>query len=228
MSDALLEIRSLSIRYNDAQECVVRGFDLELAANEIVCLRGRSGIGKSTVTAAIMGMLPEHNAVAESGEILYNGRDLLHCGEAELRAIRWREIAIVPQSSMGSFNPMFTIRTSLREMLRLENRRITKTEMAQRENALMELVSLDRSVLGCYPHEMSGGMKQRAAIALAMVYSPKILILDEATTGLDIKLQADVLGTILQIRDAAKTAILFISHDAELGDKFSERRVEML
>ena len=92
----------------------------------------------------------------------------------------------------------------------------------------MDMVHLDRSVLGCYAHEMSGGMKQRAAIALSVIYSPKLLILDEATTGLDIKVQADVLGTILQLKEKTDMSILFISHDAALGDKISDRRVEMI
>lgn len=99
--------------------------------------------------------------------------------------------------------------------------------MARREERLMEIVHLDKKVLDCYAHEMSGGMKQRAAIALALVYSPRLLILDEATTGLDNKVQADVLGTILQIKKETNMTILFISHNAQLADKISDRRVEM-
>lgn len=99
--------------------------------------------------------------------------------------------------------------------------------MVRREERLMDVVHLDRSVLNCYAHEMSGGMKQRAAIALAMIYTPRLLILDEATTGLDIKVEADVLGTILQIKKQTNMTILFISHDARLGDQISDRRVEM-
>ena len=228
MSEERLIITDLSIRYNNSDVCAVENFNLILHENEILCLRGRSGIGKSTVTAAIMGMLPEHNAVAEGGSILYNGQDLLRCPESVMGKIRWREIAIVPQSSMSSFNPAYTIRKSIREMLRLENKRISKEEMKMREEALMDRVSLGKRALDCYPHEMSGGMKQRAAIAMAMVYTPRLLILDEATTGLDIKVQADVLGTILEIQRNTRMAVLFISHDAELGDKLSSRKVEML
>lgn len=226
MSHIILRAQDLSIRYLDSQEFVVRDFSFEMYEGEVLCLRGRSGIGKTTVTAAIMGMLPLTNAMAE-GKLFYGDMDLLHASEAELQKIRWKEIALVPQSSMNAFNPVYTIRRTLREMMRLENRKITKAEMARREEELMELVQLDHSVLGCYAHEMSGGMKQRAAIALAMVYSPKLLILDEATTGLDIKVQADVLGTILKLKRDTNMSILFISHDAQLGDKISDRRVEM-
>ena len=228
MREKTLDIQDLSIRYNGSENCVVNNFSLHLFHDEILCLRGRSGIGKSTITAAIMGMLPAHDAVAESGQILFNGRDLLKCSEKSMKKIRWRDIAIVPQSSMNSFNPTYTIRESIREMLTLGGERLSKADMAQRETELMKQVSLDSRALDCYPHEMSGGMKQRAAIALAMVFSPKILILDEATTGLDIKIQADVLGTILRLQRETHMAVLFISHDAALGDKLSARKVEML
>lgn len=226
MSDVLLQAKNLSIRYLDSREWVVRDFSFELHEGEILCLRGRSGVGKSTVTAAMMGMLSTCNAVAE-GELDYRGRSLIHSDERTLRDVRWHEIALVPQSSMNAFNPAYTIRRTLREMMKLENRRVTAAEMTRREEALMDAVHLDRSVLNCYAHEMSGGMKQRAAIALALVYTPKLLILDEATTGLDIKVEADVLGAILQIKKRTNMTLLFISHDARLGDHISDRRVEM-
>lgn len=226
MSAPLLRAEDLSIRYLDSQEYVVKHFNFELYKGEILCLRGRSGIGKTTVTAAIMGMLPTCNAEA-TGHLYYNDIDLIHAPEAQLQSLRWREIALVPQSSMNAFNPVYTVRKTLREMMKLEDRHITRAEMARREEALMDMVHLDRAVLGCYAHEMSGGMKQRAAIALSVIHSPKLLILDEATTGLDIKVEADVLGTILQMKQRTDMSILFISHDAALGDKISNRRVEM-
>ncbi|MGI6462099.1 MAG: ATP-binding cassette domain-containing protein [Candidatus Scatomorpha sp.] len=227
MDKPLLNAKNLSIRYLDSDKYVVKDFNFELNKGEILCLRGRSGIGKTTVTAAVMGMLPICNAEAK-GNLYYNDIDLISAPESELQKLRWREIALVPQSSMNAFNPVFTIRKTLREMMLLENNRISKAEMACREEELMDMVHLDRSVLGCYAHEMSGGMKQRAAIALSVIYSPKLLILDEATTGLDIKVQADVLGTILQLKQRTDMSILFISHDAELGDQISDRMVEMV
>ena len=226
MSEIILSAKNLSIRYLDSEEYAVRDFSFEMYEGEILCLRGRSGSGKTTLTAAIMGMLPISNAEAK-GELFYGDTDLIRASETELQKLRWKEIALVPQSSMNAFNPVYTIRRTLREMMRLEDKRIAKSEMARREEELMDLVHLDRSVLGCYAHEMSGGMKQRAAIALAVLHSPRLLILDEATTGLDIKVQADVLGTILQVNQNTNMSILFISHDAQLGDHISDRRVEM-
>ena len=227
MSEIILRAEDLSIRYLNSSSYAVKDFSFELYRGEILCLRGRSGSGKTTVTAAIMGMLPLCNAEA-GGHLYYRDTDLIHASAAELQKLRWKEIALVPQSSMNAFNPVYTIRKTLREMMRLEDKHITKAEMARREEELMDMVHLDRSVLDCYAHEMSGGMKQRAAIALSVIYSPRLLILDEATTGLDIKVQADVLGTILQLKQRTDMSILFISHDAQLGDEISDRRVEMI
>jgi peptide/nickel transport system ATP-binding protein len=226
MRRALLEVNSLSIRYRGAARDCVKNLSFTLYKSEILCLRGRSGSGKSTVMLAIMGMLPEYNADA-TGFIMYGGDNILAMSEGELRCLRWRHIALAPQSAMNSFNPMYTIRRSLREMLLLGQKKMSGKELRRQEEALMDMVCLDKRVLSCYAHELSGGMKQRAAIALALVYQPKILILDEATTGLDIKSQADVLGTLLRIKEQWDMSILFISHDAALGDILADRRVEL-
>ncbi|MBU4541631.1 MAG: ATP-binding cassette domain-containing protein [Acetobacterium sp.] len=226
MNQSILEIKALSVWYPNTEKPVINGFNLNLYQNEILCLRGPSGSGKSTIVASIMGMLENYDARAV-GNIFYDNVDLLGVSEEKMKMIRWHEIALVPQFSMNLFNPVYTIRQTLREMMWLKNKNITKTKLQDQESLLMEMVHLEKSVLGCYAHEMSGGMKQRAAIALAMVHSPKILILDEATTGLDIKIQADVLGTILRLKKTMDMTILFISHDAELGNNISDRMVEI-
>jgi peptide/nickel transport system ATP-binding protein len=226
MNPVILEVRSLTVRYSETEKNILNDLNFVVYSSEILSLRGRSGSGKSTVAMGIMGMLGEYKARAE-GYILYEGNNLLTLPEREMRKIRWKNIAMVPQSSMNAFNPRYTIRRSLREMMLQEDRRIPKEKMAIREAYLIDMVHLDKQILSCYAHEMSGGMKQRAAIALAMIHSPRILILDEATTGLDIKSQADVLGTILRIKQEQDMTILFISHDAELADNFSDRRVEL-
>jgi ABC-type glutathione transport system ATPase component len=226
MSDVLLCARRLTIHYAGNPEPVVRDFSFELQRGQVLCLAGRSGAGKTTVTAAIMGMLDRIGAKAQ-GQLLYDGRDLLTMSAQEYASVRWREIALVPQSSMNSFNPVDTIGQCLDEMLRLQDRHMKREQMQRRKEELLCAVQLERDVLGCYAHELSGGMKQRAAIALALVYTPRLLILDEATTGLDSKVQADVLGTILQIQRKHQMSILFISHDAALGRAFADAQVNL-
>ena len=225
----LLEIKDLSIRYQSAKQNTIHHLSFAIRKGEILCLRGRSGAGKSTVIWAIMGMLEEYDAVCEGGEILYEGIDLLHCSEKEWKKLRWREIALVPQSSMNSFNPVYTIGRTINEMFRYneETKRWSKAQRRARMEQLMDMVYLDHNVLNCFPHQLSGGMRQRSAIALAIMFHPKILILDEATTGLDILIQADVLGTILELKKQQNMTILFISHDAELAKSFSDRSVEL-
>ncbi|MDO4490768.1 MAG: dipeptide/oligopeptide/nickel ABC transporter ATP-binding protein [Lachnospiraceae bacterium] len=161
------------------------------------------------------------------------------------RVFTWRDIALVPQSSMSSFNPVYTIRKTMQETMMAnliaEEKGESETQgkgnsksMLQDKNALeqylvelMEMVQLDPSVLDAYPHELSGGMKQRTAIALAIMFQPKLLILDEATTGLDLLVQAQVLGTILKLRDTCNMTILFISHDQTLAEEFCDSWIEL-
>jgi ABC-type glutathione transport system ATPase component len=225
----LLQIKDLSIRYKSAETATIQNLSFHVDEGEIVCLRGRSGAGKSTIIWSIMGMLEEYDAVCEGGSVLYRGVDLLTAGQKQWRSLRWREIALVPQSSMNSFNPVFTIGRTMNEMFRYqeETKRWSRKQRQARMEELMDMVRLDRNVLNCYPHQLSGGMKQRVAIALAVMFHPKLLILDEATTGLDILIQAEVLGTILELKKQQSMTILFISHDAELADHFSDRRVEL-
>lgn len=223
----LLQVQDLCIKYSSADTCVINQLNFDVLEGEILCLHGRSGAGKSTVVWAITGMLAEYDAVCQGGHIWYHGLDLLHCSEKERQAIRWKEIALVPQSSMNSFNPVFTIGKTIEEMLKLQGGQMTKAQRQSRMEELMGMVHLKPQVLDCYPHQLSGGMKQRAAIALGILFDPKLLILDEATTGLDILIQADVLGTILELKKQKHITILFISHDAELARNFCDRRIEL-
>ena len=223
----ILEIENLSISYFNSSKPVVDGFSLFLYEDEILSLHGCSGAGKSTIVYAIMGALSLNNAVCTSGAIYYKNKNLLALSDDAMRKIRWHEISLVPQASMASFNPVFTIAETLLEMLNSnESTRLWGREQKHaRMRELMDMVRLDQHVLNCYPHQLSGGMKQRAAIALAIIFNPKILIMDEATTGLDILVEADVLGSILQLKNSNNMSVLFISHDADLSAKFAHRQV---
>lgn len=222
----LLTVKHLTICYRDAVEPAVRDLSFSMASGEILGLHGPSGVGKSTVVWALMGMLEAYNACG-TGTISFWGKsvDLTHspCG---LRR-NWREIALVPQSSMSALNPVATIGQTMLEMMRAHEGRGKRQQRLHRAKELLELVHLNPGVLRAYPHELSGGMKQRISIALAMLYVPSLLILDEATTGLDLLVEAEILGTILELQQRNRMGILMISHDGRLMDAFCHRRVEI-
>lgn len=225
MAERILEVRNLTIRYKDAAEPVVKNLSFTLNRGEILCISGKSGAGKSTIVWSLMEMLEDYNAVAE-GSICFNGSILQYEGkDLKEKKWSWREIALVPQASMSGFNPLFTIGETLMEMLDVYEGRGRREEKKKSIFELLSMVCLGENVYHCYPHELSGGMKQRAAIAMGMMFHPQILILDEATTGLDLLIQAEVLGTILKLKKEQDISILFISHDSDLAANFCDRQI---
>lgn len=222
----LLTVEHLTIRYRDAVEPAVRDLNFSMASGDILGLHGPSGAGKSTVVWALMGMLEAYNACG-TGTISFLGDtvDLAHSPHGLRRS--WKEIALVPQSSMSALNPVATIGQTMLEMMRAHEGRGHRRQRLERAEELLELVHLDPGVLRAYPHELSGGMKQRISMALAMLYAPKLMILDEATTGLDLLVEAEILGTILELQQRNQMGILMISHDRRLTEAFCHRQVEI-
>ncbi|MBR5510381.1 MAG: ABC transporter ATP-binding protein [Lachnospiraceae bacterium] len=227
MKESVLSVKNLTIQYKDAEEPVIKDLSFELQQGEILCISGKSGAGKSTIVWALLEMLEDYNAVA-FGEIGFEG-DVLHYQGTDLkkRKWNWRQIALVPQASMSGFNPLFTIGETMMEMLDVYEGKGRKAEKKQRIIELLDMVCLKNKVFDSYPHELSGGMKQRAAIAMAIMFHPKVLVLDEATTGLDLLIQAEVLGTILELKKKEDISILFISHDRELASNFCDRQISI-
>ena len=180
----ILSVQNLSIQYKNQSCCSVNSLSFDLKKGETLCLHGNSGCGKSTVVWTIMGRIRSMGGIA-SGNIMYEGLDLVTCTEKQWREIRWKKLALVPQSSMNSFNPIYTIGKTLDEMYRIHMPNLSKQEKKERKLQLMSMVHLEERVLNCYPHELSGGMRQRAAIAVAIMLSPELLILDEATSSID-------------------------------------------
>ena len=220
---ALLEIEDLVVEYV-SDERSVRGADrvsFSIAPGEILGLAGESGCGKSTVANAIMRLLKDPARIS-GGSIRFDGRDVLQMSADELRSWRWRETAMVFQSAMNSLNPVMRIADQIIDVLRTHNsmsRAVARAEAAR----LMELVRIDPERLRAYPHQLSGGQRQRVVIAMACALRPRLLILDEPTTALDVVVQQEILAQIKDLQKEFGFSVLFITHDMSLMLELSDR-----
>jgi oligopeptide transport system ATP-binding protein len=217
---ALLAVRGLAVSFAGRGEKparALRGIDLDLAQGEIRGLVGESGSGKTVTSTCIMGLLPTPPARIEAGQILFRGRDLLSLSAEERRRVRGRQIAMVFQEPSRYLNPSFKVGTQITEMLAV-HLGMDRQQARTRAEELAGFVGLGggRRVLASYPHELSGGMKQRAMIAMAISCNPALLIADEPTTALDVTLQLQILRLVLRLRESIGMGILFISHDLRL------------
>ena len=220
------QVRELTVTYSPEDGEPIRALDgvsIEVRSGEIVGILGESGCGKSTLASALLRLLAPH-AKCEGGTILAGGRDLLNLSERELRAIRGREISLIPQDPALSLNPVMTAGSQVDEVLRAH----LPLPSQQRRKRVMELfreVGFDRpeEIYSAYPHQLSGGQRQRIAIAQAVACRPALVIADEPTSKLDATLQAEIVALLSQIRRQHGTAILVISHDLTLFAGFADR-----
>ncbi len=225
----LLEVKDLNIEFHDhlIPETVVYDFDLELKAGEIVGLVGESGSGKSMRALAIAGLLSRRD-MHKRGQILFDGLDLLTCERSKLRKIQGNEISMIFQEPMTSLNPVKRIGWQIEESLRIHTE-LNKEERYQKAIEMMKEVELPdpERLYRQYPHELSGGMRQRVMIAAAMICNPRILIADEPTTALDVTIQAQIVELLKRMNREKQTSILFISHDLSLVKQLCERVLVM-
>ena len=225
----LLEVKDLNIEFHDhlIPETVVYDFDLELKAGEIVGLVGESGSGKSMSALAIAGLLSRKD-MHKRGQILFDGLDLLTCERSKLRKIQGNEISMIFQEPMTSLNPVKRIGWQIEESLRIHTE-LNKEERYQKAIEMMKEVELPdpERLYRQYPHELSGGMRQRVMIAAAMICNPRILIADEPTTALDVTIQAQIVELLKRMNREKQTSILFISHDLSLVKQLCERVLVM-
>ena len=219
----LLELRDLVVEYGTDRGAVtaVNGVSLAIRPGEIVGLAGESGCGKSTIANAILQVLRPPGRIA-GGEIVFRGRNLVGLPPSELRQIRWRHIAMVFQSAMSSLNPVTRIEDQFVDMFRA-HQKISKRFATMKAAELLEVVGIDRDRLRAYPHELSGGMRQRVVIAMAMALGPELLLLDEPTTALDVIVQREILQQLEELQREMGFAVLFITHDLSLLVEFSDR-----
>ncbi|MGW0485613.1 ABC transporter ATP-binding protein [Nonomuraea sp. NPDC003214] len=225
----VLEVRGLGVDYQSATGAVhaVADVTLDLRRGEILGLAGESGSGKSTLANAVARLLRPPAAIT-SGSVLYRRRDgteadVLALGPKQLRAFRWKELAVVFQSAMNSLNPVATIGAQIDDVLRIHAPDLSRKARAARAAELLQRVGINADRLRGYPHELSGGMRQRAAIAIALALNPEIIIMDEPTTALDVVVQRDILHEIGALREEYGFAVVFITHDLSLLMEISDR-----
>ncbi len=212
---SLLDVRNLRVNYLTHRGPVraVDGVSFAIQPGEVIGLAGESGSGKSTIAHGILRIL-RPPALITGGQILFAGHDILEMGDAELEHFRWSSVSIVFQSAMNALNPVMRIRDQLLDVM--EHHGVPKAEANDRARRLFDLVGIDPQRLDAYPHQLSGGMRQRAVIAIALALDPPLLIMDEPTTALDVVVQKDILQEINSLREKLGFSILFITHDLSL------------
>lgn len=214
---ALLEIRNLNAGYvKQGQEVrAVRDVSLTLEQGEFLGLAGESGCGKSTLANAITGLLMKPGQVF-SGEVLFEGENLFTKSEEELRQMRWKDFSIVMQASMNVLNPVMRIRDQFYDTIKAHTDIRDRDQLEQIAQEMFKLVNIAPQYLDAYPHQLSGGMKQRVVIAIALCLRPKLVIMDEPTTALDVVVQRAILQQIDQLRRELNFSVIFITHDLSL------------
>lgn len=220
----MLDIVNLSIKYITEDETVdaVNKVSFSLKEGETLGLVGETGAGKTTTALGIMRLIPEPPGKIMEGEIYFQGEDLLKIPEEDMRGIRGSKISMIFQDPMTSLNPVMTVGEQIAEVIEIHEKK-NKVDALVKAEEMLELVGIPKSRLNDYPHQFSGGMKQRVVIAIALACSPKFLIADEPTTALDVTIQAQVLELMNELKERLKTSMLLITHDlgvvAQVCDK---------
>jgi len=222
-SENILEVSNLCIDYllNEGEFRAVNNVSFNIAKGEIFGLAGESGCGKSTIAFAINRLL-QPPAYISGGEILLEGKNTLRMTDTELASIRWKKVSMVFQSAMNSLNPVITVAEQFRDMLH-RHQGLNPQQSAQRAAQLLTLVGIDPSRLNDYPHQFSGGMRQRIVIAIGLALNPDLIVMDEPTTALDVVVQREILQQIYKLREQFGFSILFITHDLSLMTQFCDR-----
>lgn len=220
----ILEIKDLTIQYRADNRIVeaVNQLNLTLGKGESLGLVGETGAGKTTTALGIMGLIPDPPGIVTGGEIIFEGEDLLKQNKKRMRSIRGKKISMIFQDPMTSLNPVMTVGSQIAESIRIHER-CSKAEAATKATEMLELVGIPGERYGEYPHQFSGGMKQRVVIAIALSCNPELLLADEPTTALDVTIQAQVLDLIVKLKKEKQTSMILITHDlgivAEVCDK---------
>ena len=214
---ALLELKNVNVRYimKDKKVHACQHVSLEIEEQDSIGIVGESGSGKSTLASAVLRLLP-HRITQVDGEILYNGKDLFKLTKDEMDALRWTDLSIVFQKSMSALSPVHKVGAQMEDVYRVHFPNADKNEIKQRVYDLFKVVNLSDRVYELYPHELSGGMMQRVSIALSLLHNPRLLVLDEATTALDVVTQSQILREIMSLEQNLNVTRIMITHDVSV------------
>ncbi len=230
MANCMLQVKGLKTYYYTEEGVVpaVDGLDFEVEQGETFAIVGESGCGKSVTSLSILGLIPSPPGKIVSGEILYNGEDLLKKSEKQMRAIRGNEISMIFQEPMTSLNPVFTVGRQIGESFKY-HQQMGKREMHERAIDMLRMVGIPspEKVVDDYPHQLSGGMRQRVMIAMALACNPKVLIADEPTTALDVTIQAQIMKLLKELKEKMGTSIILITHDLGVVAQIAQRVMVM-
>lgn len=224
--EKILQVKDLNISFHTfaGEVKAIRGISFDLYKGETLAIVGESGSGKSVTTKSIMRLLPEHNSEIKSGEILFNNLDLTKLSDKQMQKIRGHDISMIFQDPMTSLNPTMKIGNQIMEPL-IKHQKMSKAAAKERAVELLKLVGIPKAELRVdqYPHQFSGGMRQRVVIAIALACNPQILIADEPTTALDVTIQAQILELMKDLQKKIDTSIIFITHDLGVVANVADR-----
>ena len=228
MTQPVLQVRDLHVYYHTSRgpAKAVNGVSFDLEANTRLGLVGESGSGKSTMALALLRLLNPPGQI-EQGQILLDGVDLATLSDQEMRRLRLSQISLIPQGAMNSLNPVTRINKQIMDGIRAHDKSLSKRALENRVREVLEWVDLEPDVAKMYPHELSGGMKQRVCIAIAISLRPKLIIADEPTSALDVVVQKQVMETIARLQEELGAAVILIGHDMGLMVQFVDRLIVM-
>jgi peptide/nickel transport system ATP-binding protein len=227
VSAALLEVSDLSVEYA-TERAAVRAVDhvsLNVAPGEFLGIVGESGCGKSTLLFAIAQLLSPPGAVV-GGTVTFRGTDMVRLTDAELQNMRWHDYSVVMQSAMNALNPMKSIGAQFKDTLHAHGQR-SNDEIRTRSSEVLNLVGIDAAHLASYPHQLSGGMRQRAMIAMALLFTPQLVIMDEPTSALDVVAQQSLMSKVKDLQQRLGFAVVFVTHDMSVVSRYSDRVIVM-
>lgn len=227
MATALLEVRGLSVDYvtETVDVRAVDKVDLTLDNGEFLAIVGESGCGKSTLLFAIAQLLSFPAEISE-GSVVFKGRNMVQLREQELRHLRWRDCSVVMQSAMNALNPTMSIGAQFRDAIQA-HAGMSDAEIRDRSVEVLRLVGIDEVHVDSYPHQLSGGMRQRAMIAMALLFTPDLVIMDEPTSALDVVAQRSLMTQIKELQERLGFAVIFVTHDMSLVSHYSDRLAVM-